>query len=123
MNIFTSSFSLSRGLDSSRYLVVSISRFPPKWYHGVRCFEFAPSMSLLSDYHHGLSKDAYVRRYRSEVLDSVNVHGVFERLAALSHGRDIVLCCFEPAGRFCHRHLLADYVKGVWGYSIDELVS
>lgn len=123
MDIFTSSFSVSKGLDPSKYLVVSISRFPPKWFHGVMCFEFAPSSQLLHDYHDGMAQCLYVYRYRTEVLERGDVHKVFERLAGISQGRDIVLCCFESAGKFCHRHLLADYVKEVWGYSINELVS
>lgn len=123
MDIFTSSFNKSRGLDPSKYMVVSISRFPPKWFHGYKCFEFAPSSQLLQDYHDGLAQCLYAYRYRCEVLERGDVHRVFERLAESSRGRDIVLCCFEPAGRFCHRRLLADYVKEVWGYSINELVS
>lgn len=123
MDIFTSSFNKSKGLDPSKYLVVSISRFPPKWFQGVRCFEFAPSMQLLNDFHDGMAQCLYAYRYRYEVLERGDVHKVFEWLAGLSKGRDIVLCCFEPAGRFCHRRLLADYVKEVWGYSINELVS
>ena len=123
MDIFTSSFSVSRGLDPSKYLVVSISRFPPKWFRGVMCFEFAPSSQLLFDYKDGMPECLYSYRYRSEVLERGDVHKVFEHLAVLSQGRDIVLCCFESAEKFCHRHLLAGYVKEVWGYSINELVS
>lgn len=123
MNIFTSSFSVSRELDPSKYLVVSISRFPPKWFNGVMCFEFAPSAQLLFDYKDGLPECLYAYRYRSEVLDRGDVHKVFERLAGISQGRDIVLCCFESADKFCHRHLLAGYVQEVWGYTINELVS
>ncbi len=122
MQVFTSSFSRARGLDSSRYFVVSISRFPPRRFQGYRCFDLAPSVFLLRDFKAGLSPFHYAQRFRREVLDRVDVHRVFEFLASMACGRDIVLCCFEPAFEFCHRRLVAGYVQEVWGYSIEELI-
>lgn len=121
MNVFTSCFKFAKGLDSSRFFVVSISRFPPRWFRGCRCYEFAPSASLLKRFKGGLSQCQYDVEYRRDVLESVDVHRVFEGLARLACGRDIVLCCFEPAGDFCHRRLLARYVQERWGYPIKEL--
>lgn len=122
MNIYTSCFRSAKNLDSSKFFVVSISRFPPKWFQGYRCYDLAPSVFLLRDFKAGLSPFHYAQRFRREVLDRVDVHKVFEFLASMSCGRDIVLCCFEPAFEFCHRRLVASYVKEVWGYSIDELI-
>ena len=121
MRIFTSSFKFSKGLDSTKFFVVSISRFPPRGFKGYRCYDFAPSADLLKSYKCGLSKDHYGVYYRRDVLDKVDVHYVFENLAKLACGRDIVLCCFEPAFEFCHRRLLARYVQERWGYTIEEL--
>lgn len=121
MNVFTSCFKFAKGLDSSRFFVVSISRFPPRGFQCYRCYDFAPSASLLKRFKGGLSQYRYEVEYRRDVLDSVDVHRVFEGLARLACGRDIVLCCFEPAFDFCHRRLLARYVQERWGYSIEEL--
>ena len=121
MQVFTSCFKFAKGLDPKHYFVVSISRFPPKSFAGFRCFEFAPSAELLKRFKGGLSQYHYGVRYRRDVLESIDVHKVFEGLAVLAGGRDIVLCCFEPAFEFCHRRLLAQYGKEVWGYSIEEL--
>lgn len=121
MQVFTSCFSSARRLDPDRYFVVSIARFPPKWFQGFRCYVLAPSADLLNRYHNGLSQYHYGVRYRRDVLGHIDVHKVFEDLARLACGRDIVLCCFEPAFEFCHRRLLARYVQEVWGYSIEEL--
>lgn len=121
MNVFTSCFKFAKGLDSSRFFVVSISRFPPRGFQGYCCYDFAPSADLLKRFKGGLSQYHYGVRYRRDVLDRVDVHRVFEGLARLACGRDIVLCCFEPAFDFCHRRLLARYVQERWGYSIEEL--
>lgn len=121
MDVFTSCFKFAKSLDSSRFFVVSISRFPPRWFQGYCCYDLAPSADLLKRFKGGLSKYHYGVRYRRDVLDRVDVHRVFEGLARLACGRDIVLCCFEPAFDFCHRRLLANYVQERWGYSIEEL--
>lgn len=121
MQVFTSCFKFAKKLDESKYFVVSISRFPPSWFKGYKCFEFAPSVRLLKEYKEGLRNDHYAYRYERDVLKKIDVHRVFEELARMACGRDIVLCCFEPALQFCHRRLLAHYVERVWGYSIKEL--
>ena len=56
MQVFTSCFKFAKGLDSGRYFVVSISRFPLKWFNGYRCYEFAPSAALLKSFKAGLSQ-------------------------------------------------------------------
>ena len=121
ISVFTSCFKFAKGLDPDRYFVVSISRFPPRGFKGYKCFEFAPSADLLKRFKGGLSQYHYGVRYRRDVLESIDVHKVFEDLAVRACGRDIVLCCFEPPFDFCHRRLLARYVQEVWGYSIEEL--
>lgn len=121
MQVYTSCFRFAKGLDDSKFFVVSISRFPPRGFKGYKCYEFAPSAELLKRFKGGLSQYHYGIRYRRDVLERIDVHKVFEGLARMACGRDIVLCCFEPAFDFCHRRLLARYVKEVWGYSIEEL--
>lgn len=121
MQVFTSCFKFAKGLDPERYFVVSIARFPPKGFNGCCCYEFAPSVRLLKEFKEGLRRDHYAYRYERDVLKKTDVHRVFEGLARQACGRDIVLCCFEPAFDFCHRRILAHYVKRVWGYSIEEL--
>lgn len=121
MQVFTSCFRFAKSLDESKFFVVSISRFPPGGFKGYKCFEFAPSVRLLKEYKEGLRNDHYAYRYERDVLKKIDVHRVFEELARVACGRDIVLCCFEPAFHFCHRRILAHYVKRTWGYSIEEL--
>lgn len=121
MQVFTSCFKFARSLDESKFFVVSISRFPPRGFKCYKCYEFAPSADLLRRFKAGLSEYRYRVMYRRDVLERIDVHKVFEDLAVKACGRDIVLCCFEPAFNFCHRRLLASYVQEVWGYSIEEL--
>lgn len=59
--------------------------------------------------------------YRSEMSQIKNLRDVFARLAQQAKGRDIVLCCYEKTGDFCHRHILSDIVYEKYGYRINEL--
>lgn len=121
MNIFTSYFAKAKNLDESRFCVVSIARFVPRGFKGVRCSSLAPSRELLHDYKSGLSESSYKVRYLKELGDSVHIHEVFESLVPFCKGRDLVLCCYESGDKFCHRHLLSDRVFQLFGYRINEL--
>lgn len=121
MNIFTSNFAKAKSLDDSKFLVVAISRYVPKGYSGVRELRFAPSRELLSSYKKGMSSELYTQLFFNELRNKDSVYSVFKDLARLSKGRDIVLCCYEKAGDFCHRRLIADFVLSNWNYDIKEL--
>lgn len=121
MNIYTSYFSKAVFLDESKYMVVAISRYVPMGFSGVRELRFAPSRKLLMDYKKGLSQNLYTQRFLNELRNEDCVYSVFKDLARLSKGRDIVLCCYEKAGDFCHRRLIADFVLSHWNYDIKEL--
>lgn len=121
IQIFTSYFAKAKHLDSSKFLVVSISRYSPRGFAGVECKAFAPSRHLLASYKAGLSEECYVERYRDEMSLVRDLRGEFAQLAKCAAGRDIVLCCFEGSNSFCHRHILSDIVFESFGYRIQEL--
>ena len=109
VNVFTSCFKKASSLDSSKYLVVSISRFNPRGFNGVSLKSLAPSRQLLS-------------AYNLECLSSSIVKVALKSLLSLTHGRDIVLCCYESPSMNCHRFLLADFIQERFGYNVRELV-
>lgn len=121
VNVFTSNFSKAKALDSSKYLVVSISRYNPKGFNGVSLKELAPSSKLLSDYKKGLSWADYVERYKSECCTAEYIKGALSSLLSVTKGRDIVLCCYESAVKNCHRFIVADCIKSFYGYDVYEL--
>lgn len=122
VNVFTSCFKKALNLDSSKYLVVSISRFNPRGFDGLSLKSLAPSRQLLADYKRGMSWDEYSKRYRLECLTSGGVRSALSLLLSHTHGRDIVLCCYESPSMNCHRFLLADFIQDCFGYIVRELV-
>lgn len=121
MNIYTSCFRRAAALDPNKYLLVSISRFSPRGWKGLRLCSLAPSRLLLKDYHEGLSWDNYVERYRHEVLSRVDVRRVLKLVAVSSMGRDIVLCCYEDSPEHCHRSLVAEFILEHYGYRVLDI--
>ena len=62
-----------------------------------------------------LLKKNYADQYRQEVLNKIDVHSVGKAL----DGK--VLLCWERSGAFCHRHLVAEWLRAA-GYDCEELV-
>ena len=121
VNVFTSNFRKAKALDSSKYLVVAVSRFKPSRFDGVWLKELAPSSKLLSDYKKGLSWSDYVLRYQSECCAPDFIRDALLALCFITKGRDIVLCCYESADKNCHRFIIAEHIKSVYGYEVREL--
>lgn len=120
MNIYTSNFASAKRFDPARYCLVSISRFSPQGWDGLAAPAFAPSASLLQSYKQGECSEAAYRMRYCLMLDSINVRNVFAFIARYAKGRDIVLLCYEKAGAFCHRRILAQWVLDNYGYDIKE---
>lgn len=121
VNVFTSNFRKAKALDSSKYLIVSISRYKPRGFNGVWLRELAPSAKLLSDFKQGLSWPDYVLRYQSECCVPDFIKDALLSLCFITKGRDIVLCCYESSDKNCHRFIIAEHIKSVYGYEVREL--
>lgn len=121
IQIYTSNYAKARKMDTTKFLLVSISIFAPKGWKGMHVTGFAPTLTLLNKYHQGLSTQEYETEYRKHITRLNNMHALFEMMARKAHGRDIVLLCYEKEGEFCHRHILSDMVYEKYGYRIKEI--
>ena len=91
----------------------------------------APSYDLLMDWKETHDNDAYIRRYNAEVLDWLTVDTMLNRLlpnvpsnimakldVPIYESKDwhIALICYEKPSDFCHRHLVAKWLRdrGIW---------
>jgi len=88
---------------------VSIALFPPKVFKG-RCFpDLAPSKGLLNKYKRKeITERQYTMEYIRTVLDKLDPKETYNKL-----GKDAVLLCYERAGEFCHRQLVATWFD-IW---------
>ena len=110
MNIYTSYFANLRNLPSDVY-PISIARKTPKWFTGLSIKVLAPSFRLLNQYHSDGDTDRYTKDYNDEVLTFLYAPKLVQFLNVRSGGKDVVLLCYEAPDKFCHRHLVSDWLN------------
>jgi hypothetical protein len=106
--MFTSTF-WSFYLKSDPRLI-SIALKTPEWFQGRHYPALAPREDMLH-----LEEADYRREYQ-KILDCLDPRQVYEDL-----GPDAVLLCWEPAGAFCHRRLVAEWLEEHLGVQVPEL--
>ena len=57
----------------------------------------------------------YIQHYYDEVLSKVDI------LELLKDEEDPILLCYEKGQRFCHRHVLAEYIEIKYGIHVDDV--
>lgn len=109
--IYTSYFAKIRSLPQS-IVPISIALKSPTYFQGLQYKVLAPSSSILYDWKfNGSSKEVYTRRFFDEILNNLSCEQVVSELKEMSGGKDIALVCYEKSSDFCHRHLVAEWLK------------
>lgn len=105
MKIYTSYFAKYKNGKNA----VSIARGTPAWFNGQRIIEFAPPRYMIN-----YKTERYIEEFKKEVLEKTAKNG----LKKLKDG--MVLLCYEKTGDFCHRHIIADWLKS-HGIDVEEI--
>ena len=68
----------------------------------------------------------YIKCFKEQVTDNLNANLVVNDLKQMvqekyCEGKDIALVCYEKSEDFCHRHLVAKWLKEN-GYNVEELI-
>lgn len=108
----TSYFSKAGNFEKS----VSIARGVPNGWKGRKYLDLAPSWELIQMYKTNLDMDEYLNYYQHLVLDKLDPERVYNEL-----GDDAILLCWEKAGEFCHRLIVAEWFKVNLGIEVNEL--
>ncbi len=77
--------------------------------------ELAPTVEMLY-----ISEQAYTVRF-NQILSSLSAIEVVQSIRNFANGRDAVLLCYEKEGEFCHRRLVAEWLKKEVGEDVREL--
>lgn len=128
---------LENGMDTSGKYFVSISLGCPKESIGrmderpdVNGDNLCPDSSTLKRYKElGGSKQAEAE-YTAEYLKKLDrlyekgwLESCLKRLTAIEKKNrvEVVFMCYEGKNRFCHRHILAEYIQRRFGLEVTEL--
>lgn len=109
--IYTSYYGKLRAIPEE-FCRIAISRATPGGLFGeLRYLPLAPSADILYEYKHTRDEEKFTKAFRSELdrLDPLSV--VADLLDMAGENPDIVLLCYEKAGDFCHRHIVAEWLR------------
>lgn len=91
----------------------------PDWWGGFKYWPLAPKKTFFYEWKKTGDNDYYIEHYYDEVLNKLDPHKVVEHLYEITSGRDVALVCYEAPDKFCHRHLVAEWLRKN-GYQIEE---
>lgn len=81
----------------------------------------APPYSLVKSYKEGLVPDELFKEsYHTEVLSKFDPMDVYNDIIS-RFGSDATLICYEKAGDFCHRRIVAEWFEDTLNISVPEL--
>lgn len=94
---------------------VAICLYPPLDWGGARFAALEPPRHTFFAKKADQIDDAeYARQYQEEVLDKLDPQEIYSTLSGF------VLLCWEPAGQFCHRRLVAKWLEDKLGVEVPE---
>ena len=127
MEIATGYFAKAKTYADMGYALVSIARVAP-WFlakelnvYPLDCLAPTDDILALKD-----QPDKYTPKYRREILAKLKPTDVFHKLWMIAHQEQkdkVVLLCYESSEKFCHRHLVAEWLGDVFGRNITEVVA
>ena len=130
--IYTSYFAKVKKLDESGYCPISIAVKSPDWFIGPSLKQLAPSWSILSEYKETGDTARYIQRFHEEILSKLDPEQISKVIWKIAHEstplifpKIPVLLCYESPEKFCHRHLVAEWLTNsgikVKEFGFDEL--
>lgn len=116
--IYTTYFANVKSLPSDVVPIAICGRSPDSW-RGLEYKRLAPKWEFFKVWKKNHDNDYYVREFNAQVIGKLNVRSVVMELQRMSGGKDIALVCYEKTGDFCHRHIVADWLRKS-GYDVME---
>ena len=108
--IYTGYYSKIKEYVDSGLTLLSISRTKPGF--AKPCIDIPqlfPSDNILWDHKKGkIDNMEYTSKYLAQ-LDDIGIDRIIKTIQIF--GDDVVLLCWESPEKFCHRHILADYIN------------
>lgn len=133
--IFTSYFAKLNKLPEN-VIPISICGKVPAWYTGAQYKKLAPRYDFFMKWKETHDDNYYIEHFQAEVLDVLSVTRVLTELQLLiphdikikmqspfynNPDWHVALICYEKPSDFCHRHLVADWLRSN-GYDCDEIL-
>ena len=117
--IYTGYYSKIKEYVDSGLKLLSISRTKPEFAKScIDIPQLFPSDKILWDYKKGKIDEM---EYTSKYLNQLNELGADRIIKMIQiFGDNVVLLCWESPEKFCHRHILADYINKNSNINVEE---
>ena len=116
--IYTTYFAQLKNLPDN-IIPISICGKAPDWYTGLQYKKLAPKYDFFMKWKETHDDEYYVKCYKEQVLDKLDVKQVINELFSHNPEVQVALVCYEKPGEFCHRHLVAEWLKES-GIDVEE---
>jgi len=138
--IYTSYFANVKGVLGKKPHIrfCSIAGKTPDWFlqydrdlglKSFKCKSLMPHYDWWKVWHDKFEKDLeseeskswYIDKYNETVLDMLSPQCTVKKLYEMSDKYDVCLLCYETPDKFCHRHLVAEWLNSN-GISCKEVI-
>lgn len=124
--IYTSYFSKVKKIygDNNNLEFVSIAGYKPNWFDNSlivihKYTKLSPKKQWWNIWHEKFkdclncleSINYYTNYYKKTVLDKLKPQDVYNDLMEISDRKNVVLLCYETPEKFCHRHLVSEWLN------------
>lgn len=118
--LYTGYFARTKSYIKEGIHPVSIAGKTPDFFTYNKWSIFAPRKPLFDAWKSGeISNEEYVSLYKEYLSDTITPVKA-EKLKEVISEKDIVMCCYEKSGDFCHRHALAEWLFDMLGIEVKE---
>ena len=123
--IYTTYFAKLKSLPKD-VIPISICAKAPEWYKGLQYKKLAPKYDFFKKWKETHDNDYYIQCFSEQIL--AQFQGASEVVSELyelvykntgNYPKNIALVCYEKPSDFCHRHVVADWLKKQ-GYECEE---
>ena len=116
--MYTSYYGMRRYFpDKSKLVSISTDGGRAKRFKGRTFPALAPPSNLLSFYHKHKNQEFYAKTFQEKILDKMCAYDIAQEL-----GDGTILLCYEKPNEFCHRHIVADWLRQHGRIEIEEFV-
>jgi uncharacterized protein YeaO (DUF488 family) len=127
MRIYTTYYAQLRKLPEDIVAIPISNRIPMAQREGSRYSDLCnmkykklvPPWYVVKEYQENGDESQYTERYQTLVLSKLDPHQVVADIKRYASGKDIALVCYEKSGSFCHRHIVAQWLRDA-GYEVCE---
>ena len=120
VRVYTGYFAQLNKYKGRGLFPIAICGKSPEFFRGVELKCFAPTWDIYSKWKNKeISDEEYSTRFKNEILDKLEPKAILNFFDGFC--TDIVLLCYETPEKFCHRHLVSEWLCSI-GINSEEYI-